>query len=158
MASPFDPVRSRIEIQGFTGLSDERMRELDSWIRFTPFLNAMIAGLGALTGSAMLFVLLGTVALLGVVFRWHPFDLIYNHGIRALENSPELPPNTPRRRTVFFIVAAWAFAAVACFATGYPRWGFALGLGLGAAQGMVAALQICMISNAIHHVRGMFGR
>jgi hypothetical protein len=158
MESPLDVIRRRIETQGFRGLTDEQVRKLDPWIRFTPFVNALMAGLAALRVSTGLFAFVGAMALLGVVLRRHPFDIFYNHSIRLLEGTPELPRTSLRRRIVFAVIAALALSAAACLASGRTNTGIALGLALGAVQGFVAAHQMCVISEAIERLQKIFSR
>jgi hypothetical protein len=156
MEKALDVVRRRIETQGFRGLTDEQIRKLDPWIRFTPFVNALMGGLAALRLSAGLFVFVSLMALLGVVMSRHPFDVFYNRAIRLLEGTPELPRSSIRRRLVFLVVALLALSAAGCLATGRTNMGLALGLGMAAVQAFVAAHQLCVISEAIERVKKLF--
>ena len=158
MEKPFDVLRRRIEAQGFTGLSDEQIRKLDPWIRFTPFVNALMAVLASLRVSAGLFGFLGMMSLLGVVLPQHPFSVFYNHSIRLLEGTPKVPRSALRRRIVFLVVGLLALSAGASLATGHTHLGLALGLGLAALQGFVAAHQLCVISEVLRRVGKIFGR
>jgi hypothetical protein len=158
VSSPYDPIRRRVEIQGFRELSDARLRELDQWIRFTPFLTALIALAGTLSQLYPLLILLGAMDLLAAVIRRHPFEIFYDRVIRPLEESPELPSYSARRRMVFAVAAIWSLAAAGCLATGHGRWGYALGLAFAASRGFVATHQICPISEALERAGKIFRR
>lgn len=54
----------------------------------------------------MIFLLCG----IGLVARFsprHPFDHLWNLGVRRLVGGPALPPNPPRRRDAFKVATAW---------------------------------------------------
>ncbi|MCD6023850.1 MAG: hypothetical protein K0Q91_766 [Fibrobacteria bacterium] len=147
-------LRRRIEVQGFTGFSDEDLLELDPWLRFTPFLSGLISVLSTFMGAYYLLFGLAVFFLLGAAFPRHPFDVFYNGFIRSLENSPRLPVSPVRRRIVYGILAVLSFIAALCFITGHRSWGTSLGWLLSGYLALMAAQQICMISEALHKVCG----
>jgi hypothetical protein len=147
-------LRKRIEVQGYTGLSDEEILELDPWLRFTPFLSGVIAVLSTFMGAYYLLFALAAFFLLGAAFSRHPFDVFYNGFIRSLENSPRLPVSPARRRVVYGILAVLSFIAALCFIVGHRPWGTSLGWLLSGYLALIAAQQICMISVVLHKVRG----
>ena len=96
MGSPavVSPVtRRRLEIQGFIGLSDESLREVGPWLRFTPALCTGIVMIGTVLALPALLWVLVPIALFGAVFPRHPFDYIYNIGLRRLTGTRPLPAN-----------------------------------------------------------------
>ena len=40
----------------------------------------------------------------------HPFDLLWNYGVRHVVGGPALPPNPTRRRHAFKIGTVWLLA------------------------------------------------
>jgi hypothetical protein len=75
------------------------------------------AGLGtALASPTMLWALMPFAALVAML-PGHPFDVLYNYGLRHLLRTPALPRYGIRRRfacavaTTMIIVAAWSFQA-----------------------------------------------
>lgn len=95
VCSPF--TRACLNMQGFAALSDEAKAQYTWALRFTPGLCTVLVILGlALQSWPLLFALLA-IALVGAIFpAGHPFDLVYNYGIRHLFRAEALPPT--RRR------------------------------------------------------------
>jgi hypothetical protein len=152
-----DSLRRRIEVQGFTGLGDDEIRDLDPWLRFTPFLSGLIVVLGMLMGAYFLLIVLGVIFALGAVLPRHPFDFLYNGFIRSLENSPNLPVSPARRRLIYGILAIAFLAAALCFVKGYQPWGLSLGWLVAAYLAWLAAHQVCLISEGLHKLFGTPG-
>jgi hypothetical protein len=102
-------MRSNLTTQGYC-LSDGERRELWLGVRFSTglCLTLVVVAL-ALESPVMVFVLAG----IGVI-AWfsanHPFDHLWNHGLRHLVGGPPLPPNPARRRHAFKIATAWVAA------------------------------------------------
>jgi hypothetical protein len=75
-----------------------------------------VAGGTALASPAILWAL-APFAALGAMLPGHPFDILYNRGLRHLLGTPPLPRYGPRRRfacalaTVMIVAAAWSFQA-----------------------------------------------
>ncbi len=113
----FSVKRQRLEMQGFSALDDQAISELDLWLRFTPAVCATLVAVGTMLGSVPLLIALGATALFGAVFPRHPFDLLYNYGLRYITGTRVLPPNPAPRRfacafaTVWLALTAWVFAA-----------------------------------------------
>ena|SRR6185503_21353735 len=106
----------RLHVQGFA--DDALLAEVSPWLRLSPALCAIFAGLGTATASpTILFALVGT-ALLGAVMPFHPFDLIYNYGIRFLVGKRALPSNGAPRRFACGVAAVWLVATALFFVGG----------------------------------------
>jgi hypothetical protein len=139
-------VRRRLEVQGFSGLSDESLREVGSWLRLTPALCTTIVMIGtALALPALLWVLV-PIALFGAVFPRHPFDYIYNIGLRRVTGTRPLPPNGPPRRFACGMAAVWIGATAAAFTAGYAPLGYSLGGVLTAVGLLVSTTHFCIPS------------
>jgi hypothetical protein len=114
--------RQRLEMQGFHGLDDQAISELGLWLRFTPAICAMLAAVATVLGSVPLLIALGATALFGAVFPHHPFDFLYDYGVRYIAGTRALPPNRAPRRfacafaTLWLALTTWAFAAGAILA------------------------------------------
>ena len=141
-----DILRRRVENQGFAGLSDDQLRELEPWLRFTPFLTGLFAALGTLGKFHLPLFALAAVSVLGVVLPRHPFDYLYNHFIRHFENSPPLPPSPGLRRFVYGLQAVVIAAAAWGFSMGYTRTAHTLGWAIAAEAAWLAAHQISIVS------------
>jgi hypothetical protein len=153
--NPLLMLRRRIEAQGFrlSDMTDVEVRALDPWLRMTPFLTGLIAALSTLMASPYILGALAVVLAFAVVLPRHPFDIAYNRFIRALENSPAIPPTPPRRRIVYAILCAMLWGSAACFALGSHRWGATFGWAVAMEMGVVAAHQLCVISEALVRMR-----
>ena len=81
----------RLDIQGFDGVSQQQLAEVAPWLRLAYVLCALLAGIATAAASPMFLVGLSPIALLGAVLPVHPFDLIYNLGIRRLTGTGPLP-------------------------------------------------------------------
>lgn len=144
MLSPV--VRKRLEIQGFTGLDDATLCEVGPWLRFTPLVCAALMGLGtALALPALLWALV-PVAALGAVFPVHPFDLVYNFGLRRVTGTRSLPPNGAPRRFACGMAALWLAATASAFMVGAAAVGYVLGGVLTSVAALVGTTHFCIPS------------
>ena len=102
----------------------------------------------ALESSAIVFALAGIGLVAGFAAR-HPFDHLWNHGVRHALGGPALPPNPPRRSHAFKIATAWLLAVGTLFAGGAATAGLVLGGLLVAACAIVTATNLCLPSEAL---------
>jgi hypothetical protein len=153
--APSPIVRRRLEVQGFVGLDDETLAQVAPWLRLSPALCSVLMGLGtALASPSLLWVTMG-FALLGAVLPFHPFDLLYNYGIRRWTGTPRLPPNGVPRRFACGMAAAWLAGTALAFQAGANAVGYVLGAVLTAVGVLVSATDICVPSLTY---RALFGR
>ena len=87
-------------------------------LAFTPLLWAMVP-----------------IAALGAIFPRHPFDFVYNHGVRHLTKTQPLPLNRAPTRFACGVASVWLVATAVAFTMG-PAW---LGYALGGALTSIAA-------------------
>lgn len=120
-------IRHRIETQGFLGLTDLEIRQLNPWLRLAPGLCLVWIAAGVINASPITLAMLVPFALLGGVSDGHPFDVIYNHGIRHLLGTRELPEyRMPRRFACLMASTALSTTAI-FFAVGLNVAGYVLG-------------------------------
>ena len=104
------------------------------------------AAVGTALASPVILWALVPFAALGAILRGHPFDGLYNHGLRHLFGTPVLPPYGFRRRfacalaTIMIITAAWGFQA------GMPMVGSIVGWSLVAAAFVNVSTGFCVPS------------
>jgi hypothetical protein len=151
-------MRENLSTQGYR-LSDAESRELWLGLRFPTglCLGFVITAL-ALQSAVMLVVLSGIGLLAGFTSR-HPFDLLWNHGLRQLFHAPALPPNPPRRRHAFKLATVWLLAVAVLFAAGQELAALSLGAVLVGVCGLVTATNFCVPSTLLawwerRHQRG----
>jgi hypothetical protein len=117
---------ANLEVQGYC-LTSQESRALRWGLRFPTALCLALVVTGLAIQSAVLILALVP---LGVVAGWtrrHPFDLIWNQGLRKLFDAPELPPNPKPRRHAFKIAAVWLLAIGLLFAVGQATAAAVLG-------------------------------
>jgi len=87
-----------LNLQGYSGLSDETKRQIDLAQRFKPAVCAAVAVVALVTQSlpvALLGVLLGYWA---AFFPYHPVDVLYRGVLQPLLRAPDLGPDPAPRR------------------------------------------------------------
>jgi hypothetical protein len=148
-------VREKIQAQGFCGLDDKTCAQIDYALRLSPAICMVWAGVGTALASPVILWALTPFAVLGAILPGHPFDVLYNHGLRHLLGKPALPRYGLRRRfacalaTIMIIAAAWGFQA------GMPTVGYIFGWSLVAAAFVNVSTGFCIPSFI---VRLFFGK
>jgi hypothetical protein len=147
-----ETTRRRLNVQGLSNIDDQTLAELAPWLRMAFGICALLAGAGTALASPTILWILMPIAALAALFPVHPFDLIYNHGIRYLRNTGPLPKRRPQSRfacgvgAVLLVATAWAFQSGALVV------GYILGGALTGSAVLVSTTDICipsMIYNAL---------
>ena len=139
-------VRTRLETQGLVGMGERALADIQSGLRFSPALCAAGVAIGTLLASPPIILFMMTTAALGAAFPRHPFDLLYNHGVRHLLHKPAIPRNAPPRRFSCGVGAVWLAVTAGAFVFGWDLVGYLLGSGMAAMAGFVAVTHICLPS------------
>jgi hypothetical protein len=139
-------IRNRLEMQGYTCTDDAAFARVVPWLRFTPALCAALIAIGTALASPVVLWILVLLAALGAVFPRHPFDFIYNAGLRHLIGTPPLPPNGTPRRLACGTAAVWLAATAWAFGSGATMTGYVLGGILTAAGAVVSVSHFCLPS------------
>jgi hypothetical protein len=148
-------LRNRLDIQGYSCVDDATLARTQLWLRMSPALCAAIAAVGtALAFPAILWGLM-IFAALGAVLPFHPFDLIYNLGIRHITGTPELPRNGAPRRFACAMASVWLLTTSGLFYAGFDIAGYLLGGALVAVAALITVSHICVPSLVY---RALFGR
>jgi hypothetical protein len=116
------------------------------------FVCALLAGIGTALASPVILWILVPVAALAALFPVHPFDLIYNHGIRHLRKTGPLPKRRAQSRFACGIATVWLIATALMFQSGALVMGYILGIALTLIGLLVGTTDICipsMIYNAL---------
>jgi len=110
-------VRERIQAQGFCGLDDKTYAQMNYPLRLSPAICMVWATVGTALASPTILWALVPFAALGAILPGHPFDVLYNYGLRHLLGTPALPRYGARRHfacalaTIMLIATAWGFQA-----------------------------------------------
>ncbi len=139
-------VRQRLEIQGFLGLDDRSLAAAEPWLRIAPAACATIGAVGTALASPQILWALAATAILGAALPFHPFDLVYNLGLRHLAGLSRLPANGAPRRFACAVGGVWLLATGAMFGTGSALAAYALGGAFVATATLVATTHICIPS------------
>ena len=108
---------ANLAVQGYR-LSPQERRALGFGLQFPTALCLALVVTGLALQSAVLILALVPI---GAVAGWtarHPFDLLWNHGLRRLFDAPPLPPNPTPRRHAFKLATVWLLAVGVLFAVG----------------------------------------
>jgi hypothetical protein len=146
MSSTLGAVRENIQAQGFCDLDDETCAQINYPLRLSPAICMVWPAVGTALASPIILWTLASFAALGAILRGHPFDVLYNYGLRHLFGTPVLPRYGARRRfacalaTIMIVAAAWGFQA------GMPLVGYSFGWALVAAAFVNVSTGFCIPS------------
>jgi hypothetical protein len=85
-------------------------------------------------------------AILGAILPGHPFDVIYNYGLRHVFHTPLLPRYPTRRHFACFVATIMLVAAALGFQYGMPMVGYVVGWSLVAAAFVNVSTGFCVPS------------
>jgi len=120
--------RQKIEAQGFLCLSNDEIDSLNVWLRFTPAITLVWFTAGVWAASPKILFWLAMLTLLGAILTGHPFDVLYNHGIRHIVRSPEIPVFTKQRRFAYLLAGVEIFGTSGAFFIGFYRTAYFIGI------------------------------
>ena len=138
--------RRRLDIQGFETVDDTWLAEVAPWFRLAFGLCATLAAVGTATASVAVLWMLVAMATLAAILPVHPFDLIYNWGIRHLRGTRPLPRRGPPARFACGMGAVWLLVTIWAFSSGQPVMGYVLGASLTGVAVLVSTTDICIPS------------
>jgi len=147
-------LRHRLDIQGYACESDATLARTQLWLRMSPALCATIAAIGTALASPPILWGLMIFAGLGAVLTFHPFDLIYNLGIRHITGTSELPRNGAPRRFACAMASVWLLATGGLFYADFDVAAYLLGCALVAVAALITVSHICIPSLVY---RALFG-
>jgi hypothetical protein len=154
MAIISDSARRRLAIQGFENVDRETLAEAAPWLRLAFALCTLLAAAGTVAASPFVLWSLVPIAVLAAAFPVHPFDLLYNRGIRHLTGAPVLPTRGAPSRFACGVGAFWLAAAAFAFQSGATAVGYALGGMLACVGLLVTTTDICVPSMIYRAVFG----
>ena len=139
-------LRERLEAQGYCNLDDATLAELGPWLRWSPAFCTVFMIIGTLMESPLVLWAISVTAFLGALMPFHPFDLLYNYGMRYLSGTRPLPHHGPQRRFACGIAFVWLIATGWAFHIGATTAGYALGVPLILVAGLVSVTNFCIPS------------
>ena len=118
--------RERVEQQGYLGLPDEAVADVDRCLRFESLWSGVWIAAGLWAGSPLMLWLTVPLAVAGAV-RQHPFNLICNHLSRRAGGSTRIPLPPAPKRFAFIVDAAGIASSAVCLTAGATEIGIAIG-------------------------------
>jgi hypothetical protein len=140
-----EAVKKRLQISGFE-LDDEAVAEIGPWMRWSTSFCAVVTILGTGLASPWVLWALALTALGGSLLPNHPFDYVYNYGVRRFTKTRPLPPNPPPRKFACYVATPWLVATGLAFFVGASTAGYVLGGLLAAVALLVSLTHICIPS------------
>jgi len=144
MSTLSETTRRRLQIQGFDGLDDRTLAEPGRWLRLPFALCAALAAAGTLFAAPMFFWALVPIAALAAIFPVHPFDLLYNYGLRHLTGTGPIPKRGAPSRFACGLGAVWLLVTGWAFQSGYVTAAYLLGGTLTLVALLVSTTDICI--------------
>lgn len=135
-----------IRTQGYLTQTDDEIQAHAPGNRFAYGLCLIIVVIGTVLGSVPLVSAMMVVAFFGVVLPNHPFDYIYNNGVRQMLNRPELPRRSKQLKFACSIATVWLGAIAYAFYSGAMVAGYILGGSLAVVAFLVAVFDFCIPS------------
>ena len=144
----------RLDVQGFDTVDEDLLAQVAPWLRLAFGLCGTLAIAGTALASTPLLLTLAGIAFLAALFQVHPFDLIYNHGIRHATGTPPLPKRGPPSRFACGIGALWLIVTVGAFESSLTTVGYVLGFTLAGVAILVSTMDICIPSMIFRAILG----
>lgn len=116
-----------MKTQGYECTPDPEFEAVVPWLRFSPLLCSVIGAVGTFLAAPIVLFGLAVTAALGAVFPNHPFDLVYNYGLRHLWSRESLPRNRTPRQFACAVATVWLLATAIAFRMDRKYLGYALG-------------------------------
>jgi hypothetical protein len=146
--------RRRLDIQGFECVNDATLAPVAPWLRLAFGLCALLGAIGTVLASPTVLLVLAGIAALAAALPVHPFDLIYNLGIRHLTHTGPLPRRGVPSRFACGLGAVWLLPTAWAFSVGRATLGYALGALLTGIALLVATIDVCLPSLMFRTVFG----
>jgi hypothetical protein len=143
---PLATAIDRLNAQGYVNVDRQTLAHVEPWLRWSPVFCTIVMATGTILASPWVLWGLAVTAALGTILPSHPFDYVYNLGVRRLTGTPPLPSNGAPRRFACGVATAWLLATGAAFAADLPALGYVLGGVLTAVAALVAVTHFCIPS------------
>jgi len=151
-------LRHRLEVQSFLNQPCEVLHELKHWWRFTPTLNWVITLAGIVMVSPQILFVQAALMGIAVIMPSHPFDWIYNYGVRFLTGTAPLPKSGQRRKVMFATASVLTALLGGWFYMGYNMIGFIQGGIMTLLGGLLVVFNLCVLSEILAKIFGMPAR
>jgi hypothetical protein len=138
--------RRRLHAQGYENFSDKQLNDYKFGIRFAYACCITLVAFGLLFQSIPILTTAAIIAFVGAFPPYHPFDYLYNYGVRHLFSKPKLPHRTTQGRFACGIASVWLATTVYLLYNSYTMPGNILGITLFSVGTLVSTTDICIPS------------
>ena len=138
--------RTRLEAQGYVGVGERTLADIQFGLRFSPALCAAGVAAGTALASPLILAAMMATAIVGASTPRHPFDWLYNYGVRHALGKPAIPRNAAPRRFSCAVASVWLVGTIGAFLAGWDVAGYILGAGMAGMAAFVAVTHICLPS------------
>jgi hypothetical protein len=138
--------KRRLQVQGYQNYSDKELNDYKYGIRFAYYLCGSLVIIGLSLTSIKILTVMMTIAFFGSLPPYHPFDYIYNYGVRHLIGKPKIPPRTNQGRFACGLATVWLGAIIYLFYHGFYLWGYIAGGILISIATLVSTIDLCIPS------------
>jgi hypothetical protein len=139
-------IKRRLEIQGFTEVDRAVLEETAPWLRLAYGLCAALAAVGVILASPVFLLGLTVFSAWGAASSVHPFDYIYNYGIRHATGTGPLPKRGAPARFACGLGTVWLLVTASMFYAGMMLTGYILGGNLVMVAALVSTTYFCIPS------------
>lgn len=101
---------------------------------------------GVFFQSISILAIAAIIAFAGAFPPYHPFDYLYNYGVRHLLGKPKIPPRTKQGRFACGIASVWLATTIYLFYNDYAVAGNILAITLFSVGALVSTTDICIPS------------
>ena len=143
---------NRLKAQGYNSYSDAEISALAFGDRFAYIVCVTIVIVGVATANIPTLLAMTVVAFFGVILPNHPFDYIYNYGLRVPLNKPKLPPRSKQLKFTCAIATLWLIATILLFNADLNIAGYVLGSLLAAVALIVSTTDFCIPSTIYNFI------
>lgn len=148
-------LRHRLETQSYLDQPDATLNELKNWWRFTPTLNWIMTLVGVILAWPQLLFIQAGLMFAAIILPSHPFDWLYNYGVRFLSGTAPLPRSGQRRKVMFVFASVLIALLGIWFQYGYALVGYIQGGIMAVLGGLLVAFNLCVLSEILAKLFGM---
>jgi Domain of unknown function (DUF4395) len=141
-------MRANLATQGYH-LAEAERRALRVGLRFSTGLCLALSATAVALQSGPAFAALAAIGAVAGFSARHPFDHLWNGGVRHLVGAPPLPPSPPRRRHAFKVATVMMGTVALLFFVGAATAAIVVGVLVLAACTAVTLTNLCIPSVAL---------
>jgi hypothetical protein len=138
--------RKRLEQQGYINFSDQELYDFKFGFRFAYILCSTLVAVGLILTSIPILIIALVFAFFGMFPPYHPFDYLYNYGVRKVLKKPKTPPRANQGRFACMMATLWLAAVIYLFYKEMFLEGYILGGLLVGTAFLVSYLDLCIPS------------